>query len=63
MNILKKHLIVYFKWINYLVCKLYVKTVKTDNKNFLIKKKHHCGGGMNWEIGIDIYTLLILCIK
>ena len=19
--------------------------------------------GMNWEIGIDIYTLLILCIK
>ena len=21
------------------------------------------GGGMNWEIGIDIYTLLILCIK
>ena len=21
------------------------------------------GGGMNWEIGIDTYTLLILCIK
>ena len=21
------------------------------------------GDGMNWEIGIDIYTLLILCIK
>ena len=21
------------------------------------------GGGMDWEIGIDIYTLLILCIK
>ena len=21
------------------------------------------GGGMNWESGIDIYTLLILCIK
>ena len=21
------------------------------------------GVGMNWEIGIDIYTLLILCIK
>ena len=21
------------------------------------------GGGMNWEIGIDIYTLLTLCIK
>ena len=20
-------------------------------------------GGMNWQIGIDIYTLLILCIK
>ena len=21
------------------------------------------GGGMNWEIGIDVYTLLILCVK
>ena len=21
------------------------------------------GGRMNWEIGIDIYTLLILCTK
>ena len=21
------------------------------------------GGGMNWEMGIDIYTLLVLCIK
>ena len=21
------------------------------------------GGGMNWEVGIDIYTLVILCIK
>ena len=21
------------------------------------------GGGMNWETGMDIYTLLILCIK
>ena len=20
-------------------------------------------GGMNWEIGVDIYTLLILCIE
>ena len=20
-------------------------------------------GGMNWEAGIDIYTILILCIK
>ena len=20
-------------------------------------------GGMNWEIGIDIYTVLVLCIK
>ena len=20
-------------------------------------------GGMNWEIGIDIYILLILCVK
>ena len=21
------------------------------------------GGEMNWEVGIDIYTLVILCIK
>ena len=26
-------------------------------------KGERVGGGMNWEIGIDIYTLLILCIK
>ena len=25
--------------------------------------KGESGGGMNWEIGINIYTLLILCIK
>ena len=25
--------------------------------------KEILGGGMNWEIGIDIYTLLILCVK
>ena len=24
-------------------------------------KQGGCGGGMNWEIGIDIYTLI--CIK
>ena len=26
-------------------------------------KREREGGGMNWEIGIDIYTLLILRIK
>ena len=25
--------------------------------------KGESGYGINWEIGIDIYTLLILCIK
>ena len=25
--------------------------------------KGESGDGINWEIGIDIYTLLILCIK
>ena len=24
-------------------------------------KREGCGGGMNWEIGIDMYTLI--CIK
>ena len=25
--------------------------------------KRERGGGMNWETGIDMYTLLILCIQ
>ena len=30
---------------------------------FAIKLELLGGGGMNWEIGIDTYTLLILCIQ
>ena len=26
-------------------------------------KSSGMGGGMNWEIRIDVYTLLILCLK
>ena len=26
-------------------------------------KEGRVGGGMNWEVGVDIYTLLILCLK
>ena len=46
--------------------------VKTDIENRLVVAKREgegegwsgsLGGGMNWEIGIDIYTLLIPCIK
>ena len=33
----------------------------TDVENNLMDTKGGRGGGMNWEIGIDIYTLL--CIK
>ena len=32
-----------------------------ENKRMGIKGKG--GGGMNWEMGINIYTLFILCIK
>ena len=33
----------------------------TDVEDKLMDTKGERGGGMNWEIGIDIYTLL--CIK
>ena len=35
----------------------------TDVENKCMDAKVGRGGGMNWERGIDIYTLLILCIK
>ena len=37
----------------------------TDVQNKHMDTKGEVGGrvGMNWEIGINIYTLLILCIK
>ena len=35
----------------------------TDVENKHMEAKGESGGGMNWEIGINIYTLLILCIK
>ena len=35
----------------------------TDVENKRMDTKGEGGGGMNWEIGIDIYMLLILCIK
>ena len=35
----------------------------TDVENKRMDTKGEGGGGMNWEIRIDIYTLLILCIK
>ena len=36
----------------------------TDIENkYMDTKGKRWGGGVNWEIGIDIYTLLILCIK
>ena len=35
----------------------------TDLENKYMDTKGERAGGMNWEIRIDIYTLLILCIK
>ena len=32
-----------------------------ENKHANQGRKGGCGGGMNWEIGTDIYTLI--CIK
>ena len=35
----------------------------TDVENKYMDTKGGSGNGMHWEIGIDIYTLLTLCIK
>ena len=35
----------------------------TDGENKAMDTKGEKQGGINWEIGIGIYTLLILCIK
>ena len=43
------------------LCILLLK-VMMGTQNTLYKLNEWVGG-MNWEIGIDIYTLLILCIK
>ena len=43
---------------------IYKAEIETDVENKSMDNKGgRGGGGMNWEIGIDIYTLLILCIK
>ena len=34
-----------------------------ENKRTDTKGRMGVEGRMNWEVGIDIYTLLILCIK
>ena len=43
----------------------YLQSRNTDTvvENKLTDTKGGRVGGMNWEIGIDIYTLLIPCIK
>ena len=41
------------------ICKAEIET-DVENKHMDTRGK---GGGMNWEIEIDIYILLILCIK
>ena len=43
---------------------IYKAEIETDVENKSMDTKGGKRvGGMNWEIGIDIYTLLILCIK
>ena len=45
-----------------LICKAEIET-QTQRTNVWTPRGERGGGGMNWEIGIDIYTLSILCIK
>ena len=42
---------------------IYKAKIETYVENKHMDTKGEGGSGMNWEIGIDIYTLLILCIK
>ena len=49
------------KW--YRLTYLQSRNRDTRVENKLMDTKGEAGGGMNWEIGVDIYKLLILCIK
>ena len=42
---------------------LFAKQKQTDVENKCMNTKREKEGGNNWEIGIDLYTLLIVCIK
>ena len=44
-----------------LICKAEMET-EIENKH-MDSQGERVGGGMSWEIVIDIYTLLIPCIK
>ena len=43
------------------VCK--AETETNVERTNIWKLRGESGGGMNWEMGINIHTLLILCIK
>ena len=42
---------------------LFAKQKQKDVENKFMNTKGEKEDGNNWEIGIDIYTLLIVCIK
>ena len=42
---------------------MYRRNRDMDIENSYMDIKGEKGGGKNWEIGIDIHTLLILCLK
>ena len=42
---------------------IYKVEIETDTENKCVDTKGERGSRMNWELGIDIYTPLILCIK
>ena len=47
--------------IDHLIYKAEIETQTWRTNVWIPREKEE--GGMNWEIGIDKYTLLILCIK
>ena len=51
---------IYKNGIDGFLCKTRHRDTNVENKRMNIKGQ---GRGMNWEIRIDVYTLLMLCIK
>ena len=51
------------KWYRWSYLQNKNRDTEVGEKHLDMKRKSWGMGGMNWEVGIDIFTLLMLCIK
>ena len=51
------------KWYRWSYLQNRNRDTEVGEKHLDMKRKSWGMGGMNWEVGIDIFTLLMLCIK